>query len=149
MYIGEAARLSGTTVKSIRHYERIGLLPAAPRAGRYRTYDDMDVEALRFIKCAQQLGFRLRELQTVLAGYRGGDFPWERALQEIARKKQQLSAQIAHLQALHAQLQTLEQDLHTMHVACAQNRHASAIRPASDNDCATRPLCLEAGVPQD
>ncbi|RBL65615.1 MerR family transcriptional regulator, partial [Pseudomonas sp. MWU13-2625] len=38
MYIGQAAQLSGTTVKSIRHYEAIGLLPEAPRQGRYRLY---------------------------------------------------------------------------------------------------------------
>jgi len=56
MYIGKAAQLSGTTVKTIRHYEAIGLLPAARRQGRYRLYDEQSVELLMFIKCAQQLG---------------------------------------------------------------------------------------------
>lgn len=36
MYIGKAAKLSGTTIKSIRHYEDIGLLPPAQRQGKYR-----------------------------------------------------------------------------------------------------------------
>lgn len=49
MYIGQAAQLSGTTVKSIRHYEAIGLLPEAPRQGRYRLYDAQSVEQLIFI----------------------------------------------------------------------------------------------------
>ena len=34
MYIGQAAQRSGTTIKSIRHYESIGLLPAAQRLGQ-------------------------------------------------------------------------------------------------------------------
>ena len=54
MYIGKAAQLSGTTVKSIRHYEDIGLLPAPQRRGAYRVYSEQSVELLMFIKCAQQ-----------------------------------------------------------------------------------------------
>lgn len=37
MYIGKAAQLSGTTVKSIRHYEEIGLLPPPPRNAKAST----------------------------------------------------------------------------------------------------------------
>ena len=39
MYIGQAAQRSGTTIKSIRHYESIGLLPTPRRQGNYRLYD--------------------------------------------------------------------------------------------------------------
>ena len=46
MYIGKAAQLSGTTVKSIRHYEHIGLLPAPQRRGAYRVYSEQSVELL-------------------------------------------------------------------------------------------------------
>ena len=38
MYIGKAAQLSGTTIKAIRHYEAIGLMPAPARRGGYRVY---------------------------------------------------------------------------------------------------------------
>lgn len=127
MYIGKAAKLSGTTVKSIRHYEKIGLLPQAPREGKYRVYDQENVDVLRFIKCAQQLGFKLKELQGILADYGGRDFPWERAQQEIARKKQELTTQIDMLQQLHAGLQAFEKDLQDAREECHLLR---ASRPA-------------------
>ncbi|WP_374439585.1 MerR family transcriptional regulator [Pseudomonas panipatensis] len=99
MYIGKAARLSGTTVKSIRHYEDIGLLPPPRREGRYRVYSQQSVEFLMLIKCAQQMGFKLRELRTMLDGHHGDAFPWELAKQAIAGKKAELGAQIDALQA--------------------------------------------------
>ena len=68
MFIGEAARLSATTIKTLRHYESIGLMPPARRQGKYRVYDQHAVELLRLIKCAQQLGFTLREMQALMAG---------------------------------------------------------------------------------
>ncbi|KTC63731.1 MerR family transcriptional regulator, partial [Pseudomonas fluorescens ABAC62] len=86
MYIGKAARLSGTTVKTIRHYEDIGLLPPPLREGKYRVYTLQSVELLMFIKCAQQLGFRLKEIQTILQDHRGRELPWDVASQAIAQK---------------------------------------------------------------
>ncbi len=71
MYIGKAAQLSGTTVKTIRHYEDIGLLPPPAREGKYRVYSQQSVELLTFIKCAQQLGFKLKEMQAILQDHRG------------------------------------------------------------------------------
>lgn len=38
MYIGEAARVSGVTIKAIRHYEAQGLLPGIHRSGSYRQF---------------------------------------------------------------------------------------------------------------
>lgn len=78
MYIGKAAQLSGTTIKAIRHYEAIGLMPAPARRGGYRVYTEQSVERLMFIKCAQQLGFKLKELQEILQGTRVMRFPGTR-----------------------------------------------------------------------
>jgi DNA-binding transcriptional MerR regulator len=46
MYIGKAAQLSGTTIKSIRHYEAIGLLPSST-SGQIRIYSQHSVEWLK------------------------------------------------------------------------------------------------------
>jgi MerR family transcriptional regulator, copper efflux regulator len=78
MFIGKAAQLSGTTIKAIRHYEAIGLLPTPQREGRYRVYSTQSVERLMVIKCAQQLGFKLKELQAILQGHQGDALPWAR-----------------------------------------------------------------------
>ena len=111
MYIGKAAQLSGTTIKAIRHYEAIGLLPAPQRQGQYRIYSEQSVELLMFIKCAQQLGFKLKELQDILRGHQGDALPWDRADQAIAGKKHQLAAQIAALQTMQSGLLEFEAQL--------------------------------------
>ena len=111
MYIGKAAQLSGTTIKAIRHYEAIGLMPAPAREGGYRVYTAQSVERLMFIKCAQQLGFKLKELQEILLGYEGDALPWDRAEQAIADKKRTLAAQIAVLQQMQAGLIEFETQL--------------------------------------
>ncbi len=119
MYIGKAAQLSGTTIKAIRHYEAIGLLPAPQRQGQYRVYSAQSVELLMFIKCAQQLGFKLKELQEILSGHVGDALPWERADQAIADKKQELALKIAALQEMHVELQTFEAQLKTSQEQCS------------------------------
>jgi MerR family transcriptional regulator, copper efflux regulator len=63
MTIGELARRAGTTAKTVRHYEQLGLLrPAARGENRYRYYDEGHVQQLRFIRRAQRLGLTLAEI---------------------------------------------------------------------------------------
>ncbi|SDN40870.1 DNA-binding transcriptional regulator, MerR family [Pseudomonas arsenicoxydans] len=118
MYIGQAAQRSGTTIKSIRHYESIGLLPAAQRQGKYRVYDQPSIDLLIFIKCAQQLGFRLKELQAIFAGHQGQAMPWSLARQAIDAKKREISARIATLTLQHEQLVEFEANLEQARADC-------------------------------
>lgn len=61
--IGELAKQAGTTTKTIRYYERIGLLPPAERRdNHYRSYNPSQVQQLRFIRRAQRLGLTLAEI---------------------------------------------------------------------------------------
>ena len=67
MKIGEVARLSGVSAKTIRYYESVGLVRAAARADNgYRDYDDNDVRTLRFIQRARSLGFSMDEVAELL-----------------------------------------------------------------------------------
>lgn len=52
MFIGEVAARSGATIKAIRHYEAIGLLPKVKRSGRYLIYTDNHVSQIKLVKCA-------------------------------------------------------------------------------------------------
>lgn len=70
--IGGAARASGVHVETIRYYERIGLLPAPPRRGRYRSYGAEDVGRLGFVRRARELGFTLDEVRALLGLAAGG-----------------------------------------------------------------------------
>lgn len=66
MRIGEAARASGLTVKAIRHYEAVGLLPDVRRVGSYRDYSAGDLERLSLIGHCRSLGFGLDEIGEIL-----------------------------------------------------------------------------------
>jgi MerR family copper efflux transcriptional regulator len=71
MTIGQAAVHSGMPPKTIRFYEQIGLIKPAERLeNQYRTYDQSDVQTLRFIHRARNLGFSLKEVTELLALYR-------------------------------------------------------------------------------
>ncbi len=65
--IGQAARLTGLSVDTIRFYEKQRLLRRPPRTeGGYRLFSLQDIETLRFIRQLQQLGFSLAEIREVL-----------------------------------------------------------------------------------
>lgn len=66
--IGEASAVSGVSAKMIRHYEQIGLVPAANRTfANYRIYSEADVHTLKFIKRARQLGFSIQQIGILLS----------------------------------------------------------------------------------
>jgi len=65
--IGEAARLVGVTPKTVRHYEKIRLLPEAERSeSGYRLYSANDLLRLSRIKKLRSLGLTLRQVRSVL-----------------------------------------------------------------------------------
>jgi DNA-binding transcriptional MerR regulator len=68
--IGDVARLVGTTPRTIRYYEEIGLLEEAPArpSGRHRIYTQWEVERLREVmRLRDLLGVSLEELKTLLS----------------------------------------------------------------------------------
>ena len=61
--IGQLAKKSGVTTKTIRYYELIGLIHETDRTDSgYRLYDEKDVERLIFIRKAKGLGFSLSDI---------------------------------------------------------------------------------------
>jgi MerR family copper efflux transcriptional regulator len=67
MNIGQASNASGVSQRMIRHYEKIGVIPAPPRReSGYRDYSDADVSRLRFVAHARDLGFPIEEIRALL-----------------------------------------------------------------------------------
>jgi MerR family transcriptional regulator, copper efflux regulator len=66
--IGAAARAAGVSVKMVRHYEEIGLLPRAVRGtGGSRRFGESDIHTLRFVARARSLGFPLGTIRKLLS----------------------------------------------------------------------------------
>lgn len=67
MNISELSKLSGLNAPTIRYYEQISLLPKPKRLSNgYRKYSATDLQQLNLIKQAQQVGFSLAEIKTLL-----------------------------------------------------------------------------------
>jgi len=103
--IGKLAKLTEVTIETIRHYQRIGLLvePEKPDSG-YRCYSADVVTRIRFIKRAQQAGFTLKEIVTLLS-FDGAHCA--NVQQFTEHKCQQIDQQLKDLKALRQVLVTL------------------------------------------
>lgn len=110
MTIGELASRCGLNARTIRYYERIGLLPAPPRTpAGYRIYRDAERETLGFIHQAKAVGLTLDEIVQVLAIRRGGSPPCQHVLALIDQKLEDIARQQIALAALQAELEALRQ----------------------------------------
>lgn len=105
MNIGEAAAASGVSAKMIRYYEETGLIPPAGRtASGYRTYGPKEVQVLRFVRRARDLGFPMEKVANLLALWRDRD----RASADVKRLAQDqitaLDQRIREMEAMKATL---------------------------------------------
>ncbi|WP_373427186.1 MerR family transcriptional regulator [Arthrobacter sp. B3I4] len=68
MHIGELAERTGLSLRTIRHYDDVGLLPATARTdGGFRVYSEADAARLMLIKQMKPLGFSLEEMAEILS----------------------------------------------------------------------------------
>ncbi len=114
--IGRAAKASGVSVKMIRHYEAVGLLPKAARSfGNYRLYGEHDVHTLRFIKRARALGFSMEEIKE-LVGLWQNKARSSAAVKKIAAKHlEALQQKIAEMKSMAVTLEHLTAHCHGDH----------------------------------
>lgn len=95
MYIGEVSQRTGATPKAIRLYESLGLIPVPRRKGKYRDFQEKDVELIQIIKQAQRFGFKLTELKEMLREEIScDDFPWEKAIVLVEKKVQNIISEV-------------------------------------------------------
>lgn len=103
--VSEFARQAGVNLATVRYYERRRLLPAPPRTpAGYRIYSEESVKRLRFIRHAQELGFTLKEISTLL-GISGKRMRSSKEVCDIAREKiSAIDARLRDLKSLRKQL---------------------------------------------
>jgi MerR family transcriptional regulator, repressor of the yfmOP operon len=101
--IGEVAKRVGTTPRTIRYYEEIGLLPGedARESGRHRLYGEGDVDRLReALRLKELLGVSLDELKELLAAEEARAAirdEWKHGEPDAARRVELLEQSLGHL----------------------------------------------------
>ena len=64
--IGKLAKMTDSSVETIRYYQRIGLMRIPEQQGNYRFYSNQDVETLSFIQNGKDAGLQLSEIHELL-----------------------------------------------------------------------------------
>ncbi|HEV7401259.1 MAG TPA: MerR family transcriptional regulator [Solirubrobacterales bacterium] len=101
--IGEVAKLAGTTPRTIRYYEEIGLLPAAGarEPGAHRTYAEADVERLTdLLRLKDLLGLSLEGLKELVEAEDARAElrrEWDRGVPDPVRRRQILDEALGHI----------------------------------------------------
>lgn len=116
MDIGRASRESGVSIKMIRHYEAIGLLPKVARTfANYRVYGPNDVHVLRFIRRARALGFPMEDIRELLSLWQNKSRS-SASVKKIAGKHvDDLKAKIEELKSIVDTLEHLAKHCHGDH----------------------------------
>lgn len=106
--IGELAKQSQVSIKTIRYYESLGLLQTVGRStGGFRLFDTSTLRRLDFIRRSQQLGLSLQEIGDLLNIHDRGELPCVEVRQTFQAKIVAIDCKIAELQQLKAQLQQM------------------------------------------
>lgn len=132
----DAARATGVSTSTLRHYERLGLLPGVLRTpAGYRRYPAKAVERVLVIQRALVVGFSLADVRRVLSVRDRDGAPCENVRALVAARIDALTRQIADLRALHKELRTLleEWDRRLARTPSGQRAHlldSLAARPA-------------------
>jgi DNA-binding transcriptional MerR regulator len=111
MRSGQLARQTGVSTDTLRHYERLGLLPRPQRtAGNYREYPPTSAQRVGLIQRALTIGFSLSELKTILAVRDKGGAPCRQVRGLLRSKMHDLDQQIENLVSLRAEMNRLSRE---------------------------------------
>lgn len=112
MRIGVLAEKTGTTVETIRYYEKEGLLPKPFRSqSNYRLYNDSHMERLNFILRCRTLDMTLEEVRTLLRY-------WDEPDRECAEVNNLIDEHIVAVERQIAKLNQLKQHLTSLSQKC-------------------------------
>ncbi|WP_436847163.1 MerR family transcriptional regulator [Streptomyces buecherae] len=111
MFIGELAKRSGVSTRSLRYYEQQGLLRPRRRASGYREYDDADVATVRRVRVLLAAGLNtdlIREVLPCMADEGAILAPTcDEMAQDLRDERERMSRSIEQLQAAHAMLSSI------------------------------------------
>lgn len=136
MRIGDLAQRTGTTTKTIRYYEEIGLVPEPARDHNdYRDYSDDAIERLEFIRDAQATGLTLTEIASVLDLRSQGETTCDHVIDLLERHMSALDRHITNLEQTREKLASLTERARTLDPAdCVDPNRCQTIAGAASQD---------------
>jgi MerR family transcriptional regulator, copper efflux regulator len=130
---GELAKATGVSADTIRHYEKIGVLPKAVRtASGYRVYPPSAVERVLVIQRALRMGFTLAELSEVLQARDAGGAPCQRVFELAEQKLVGIRREIAALQHTERSLKRVLTDWRSRVQRAAKGQKAHLLHSLTD-----------------
>lgn len=126
--IGEVAEAVGLSLRTIRYYEEVGVVPPSGRtAGGFRLYTDDDIDRLRLVKQMKPLDFSLEEMRDLLdvRDRLAQDLMGEEREQLIGRLGMYAAVAHTRCEALRAQLESAESMAKTLHRETSRARRPS------------------------
>ena len=107
--IGEVAERAGVRRSALRYYEEVGVLPPAERVSGQRRYDEGVLARLAVVRLAQELGFSVAEIRSLVAGFDNVGVDSDRWRELASRKLTEVDALITRAEHLK---HLLEESLH-------------------------------------
>jgi len=105
MNISAASKASGLPVKTVRYYADIGLVEAPSRSEvGYRTYDDMAVRKLVFVRRSRAFGFSIEKCRELLDLYQDQDRTSSEVKRIALKRLEEIENKQRELQSLHDEL---------------------------------------------
>lgn len=118
--IGDVARALDISADTLRYYEKIGLMPRAPKRGGTRYYDAAALSRLRFIRRAQTFKFSLAEIEALLALR-------QKPVQAKPEARALAASKLEHLRHALAEMTVLQRELALLLNLCEQTACGCAI----------------------
>ena len=108
MRVKELAEASGTSVRSLHHYEHVGLLSPTRASNGYRMFSADDVRRVQLIRRLQDVGFSLAEIRELAPCWRADRTPHDRPVAELRvmfqNKLTEIDRHLAQLTSVRAEL---------------------------------------------
>lgn len=93
--VGQVAKLAGVTIRTLHHYDEIGLLsPSGRTSAGYRRYDEADLQRLQLVLYYRELGFPLEEITAII------DDPAADPAAHLRRQHELLTVRMKRLQEM-------------------------------------------------
>jgi MerR family redox-sensitive transcriptional activator SoxR len=98
--IGDVAKRTGLRVSALRYYEEVGVLPRAARVGGKRHYDEAVLARLAVIRLAQEVGFTVAEIRSLVEGFDDVGVSSDRWQELAGRKLDEVDALITRAERM-------------------------------------------------